>query len=443
MNRNRGKNNRLLESYQPSSSANETSDFSSSSICDHSLVTLSDIDSEPEPIESYQNQRAEIGDNDYMDNGEFTYNYDEKNMLAEIDEVVSRSGVIRPETHGHYSKKFIPDTTKLPVRERLPDTTKLPVRERLPDTTKLPVGERPLQEKIMNKALRKDKTKMEKNHPGKHKITVKTMMVDNDISDSADESESEDESVIKFKNKPISNKEHLNNELMKTGPQGKMGPQGMKGNQGEQGIEGLKGEPGKGTQGKMGYQGKKGFTGTQGASGPKGELGPEGRQGVPGHQGRSGPEGKKGENGNQGKIGHQGLQGYQGIQGPRGGSRVRFSEVLAFDILAATSKSHTNVSYQNILMLDPDSLSCVMGFNNIGNHTNQIDVNVRGLSFKVKGLTAKITYHNGSVMVGYAPTVKHEKNSELYKLTFTVSEELMKKETNTSPMGILTIQYLE
>lgn len=431
MNRNKGKGNRLLESYEPSSSItnesfNDKLDFSSSSLCDHSLVTLSDIDSEPEPIESYQNGRCEIGDNDYMDDGGFTYNYDQKKMLEEIDEVVSKSGVIRPETHAHYSQKYIPDVTKQPVLRK------------------------PVEKTILNNALRKDKTKMKEGHPGKHKIKIKTMMVDNDLSDSNDDSE--DESVIKFNNKSKPQVEKLNSELGKvgkTGPQGIMGPQGMKGNQGEQGIQGLKGEPGKGNQGKMGYQGKIGITGPQGAIGPRGELGSEGRQGVPGPQGRSGPEGKKGENGaagsngNQGKVGPQGKQGYQGIQGPRGGSRVRFSEVLAFDILAATSKSHTNVSYQNILMMDPDSLSCVMGFNNIGNHTNQIDVNVRGLSFKVKGLTAKITYHNGSVMVGYAPTVKHEKNSDLYKLTFTVSEELAKKETSISPMGILTIQYLE
>jgi hypothetical protein len=231
----------------------------------------------------------------------------------------------------------------------------------------------------------------------------------------------------------------------KEGRQGKDGVQGKEGSRGHDGTQGPRGpigigkdgDPGK--DGKQGPQGERGIQGLPGTPGTQGDRGYQGEKGVKGEQGIQGPVGPKGEKGEKGDKGDQGEKGEKGDQGI---SSLKTYEIVYFDLIGSTSKEHNSVSYQTGIMLDQNCLTCVTGFNNIGNHTNQIDLNTANISFKVKTIQAKLIYHNGKSIVGYTPDIKHEKNSSIFTLKFTVSENLINvADRLLNPMGTLTICY--
>ncbi len=121
------------------------------------------------------------------------------------------------------------------------------------------------------------------------------------------------------------------------GPTGAAGPAGPKGDTGPAGPAGPPGE--------TGPAGADGAPGPAGPAGPKGDTGDPGPAGPKGDTGDPGPAGPKGDTGDPGPAGPKGDTGDPGPAGPAGPPGPASSGISGYEVVQASSASHTNSGF--------------------------------------------------------------------------------------------------
>ncbi len=202
------------------------------------------------------------------------------------------------------------------------------------------------------------------------------------------------------------------------GPRGERGPSGSNGEKGKPGIRGAKGE--KGEKGEKGDRGARGEKGNPGRPGDSGEIGDKGDTGEKGDKGEPGVKGEKGERGDKGEHGEKGETGAKGEDGKLivKDSDIRISELVNFDLSAASSTGEKQVSNQTILMMDLGIEKSVVSFNNTGNGINQVIINTTGMRRPVQSIKATINYQRSHSFVTLNPTIKKSLDANIFEIVF-------------------------